>query len=417
MEISVSTSLHHVPTGWYITSQRLAHADVGIKSIPYIEITNKGEPVVLPHWNGSHLDRNDEAKPRFWSAFHEQEMVRCLLEKFDDDGEPAPSSSKLYQRAEILRTILLEKWTNGEEERNRRRPLELRQTLQEMLGVHRTENSHRWSWDAEEKYASFDDSEEWVMVLDARSTSKILGDIDGKDAIRVYSTGLRVVRRTYVEPEHIVSLEDTIDSGLPLFNPAKFLKLCLQMSVGVGEQRPQGFRAYRPQINVEGERMYSHPLYSRFGAEPTNRDGSIVCDGSHLLVLKYGENGTVELMLHFAEDEEGVKRFSNLGFRVITNGRTKYRVLHPARIRLSFEPELSRTRANEINQMWLRALYRDLTKAFRIVAKQTRNPNERFTSLRGLGIPKRHMRYQNLVYNSEFYNYMQRTLLVINGWI
>ncbi len=78
-------------------------------------------------------------------------MIRCLLEKFQSEGEAAPLSSKLYQRAEILRTILFEKWTKGEDERKRPKPMELRKTLLVMLGVHRTENSQRWSWDAEGK--------------------------------------------------------------------------------------------------------------------------------------------------------------------------------------------------------------------------------------------------------------------------
>lgn len=417
MQISVSTSLHHIPTGWLIMSQRLNQDDLEEKSVPYTEITYNGEPVVLPHWNGSHLNKKDDAKPRFWSAFHEQEMVRCLLEKFQSEGEAVPLSSKLYQHAEILRTILFEKWTKGEEERDRARPKELRKTLEEMLGVHRTESSHRWSWESGEKYASFPDSNEWVIVVDARSTRQLLEDIGDNEAVRVFSTGLRVVLESKVEPEHIIPVEEAIDSGLPPFNPAKFLKLCCQMSSDIGEHRPQGFRAYRPQINVEGERMYSHRLYDRYGGEPTNRDGSIVCDGSHPLVLKYGDNGTIELMLHFVEDEEGVKRFGNIGFRLEINGKTQFRVLHPTRIGLYYEPELSRTKANDVNHMWLRSLYRDLTKAFRIIAKQTRNPDANFTSLRGLGVPGRHMKWQGLVYKTEFRQSIDSTLLRINGWI
>lgn len=416
MEVSVSTSLHHVPTGWFIMPQRLAHADLEENSIPYTEITNTGEPVLLPHWNGSHLNRNDESKPRFWSAYHEQEMVRCLLEKFESEGESTPLSSKLYQRAEILRTILLEKWTKGEDERSRPKPLELRETLQEMLGVHRTENGLRWSWESGEQYASFADSAEWVMVLDARSTRRLLDEMGDNEAVRVFSTGLRIVRKSKVKPEHIIPVEEAIDSGLPPFNPAKFLKSCLQMSVDVGNHRPSGFRAYRPQINVEGEWMYSHALLKK-GAEPTNRSGSIVCDGSDPLVLKYGDNGTVELMLCFVEDEEGVKRFVNLGFRVIRNGQPQYRSLNPRRIGLSFNPELSRTRANEVDRMWLHGLYRDLTKAFRIIAKQTRNPDATFTSLRGLGLPRRHMKWRTLVHKTEFCQGLESTLLQINGWI
>jgi hypothetical protein len=417
MDISVSTSLHNVPTGWFMAPQLLSNVNVEQNSILYTEITNNDEPILLEHWNGSHLNKDHEKKPRFWSAFHEQEMIRCLLEKFQSEGEAAPLSSKLYQRAEILRTILFEKWTKGEDERKRPKPMELRKTLLVMLGVHRTENSQRWSWDSGEKYASFSDSDEWVLVLDARSTRQLLDDIGDNGAVKVYSTGLRIVRKTNVKAEHINTVEEAIDSGLQPFNPAKFLKLCVQMSVDMGEDRPSGFRAYRPQINVEGEWMFSHSLHGKFGGEPTNRDGSIVCDGSYPLVLKYGDNGTVELMLHFAEDEEGIKRFSNLGFRVETNGRMRYRSLHPTRLGLSFEPELSRTRANEVNHMWLRALYRDLTKAFRIIAKQTRNPGASFTKLGGLGIPRRHMKWRTLVYKTEFYQSIENTLLRINGWI
>ena len=102
--------------------------------------------------------------------------------------------------------------------------------------------------------------------------------------------------------------------------------------------------------------MYSHSLSDKFGGEPRNSNWSIVCDGSHPLVLKYGDKGTVELMLHFAEDEEGVMRFSSW-FRCKI-GRKHYRSLHPTNMRLSFEPELSRTKANDVNHMWLRALYR-----------------------------------------------------------
>jgi len=417
MEVSVSTSLHHVPTDWFIERQRLDHADLEKKSIQYTEITNNGEPNVLPHWNGSHLNRSDNWKPRFWSAFHEQEMVRCVLEKFKSEGETEPLSDKLYQRVEILRTILLEKWTKGEDVGAGYHCLDLRETLQEMLGVYRNQNSRRWSWNSEEKYASFADSDEWVMVLDARNTRQLLEDIEDNNALRVYSTGLRVVLKSKVDSEHIIPIEEVIDSGLPPFNPAKFLKLCLQLSIDTGKHRPSGFRAYRPQINVEGDWMYSHKLYNTKGAEPTNRDGSIVCDGNDQLVLKYGDRGTVELMLHFAEDDEGVRRFSNLGFRVIRNGQTQYRSLHPTRIGLFTEPELSKTRANEVNQMWLHGLYRDLTKAFRIIAKQTRNPQSTFTSLRGLGIPKRQMKWLTLVHKTEFSKSIQRTLLVINGWI
>ena len=417
MEISVSTSLQNVPTGWFITPQRLSTTDLEEKSISYTEITSNVDPVSLPHWNGSHLNKNHEEKPRFWSAFHEQEMIRCLLEKFQSEGEAAPLSSKLYQRVEILRTILFEKWTKGEDERKRPKPMELRKTLQVMLGVHRTQNSQRWSWDSEEKYASFTDSNEWVMVLDARSTRRLLEDIGDNDSVKVYSTGLRVVRKTKVEAEHITSVGEAIDSGLPPFNPSKFLKLCVEMSVNIGEERPSGFRAYRPQISVEGEWMYSHSLSDKFGGEPRNSNGSIVCDGSHPLVLKYGDKGTVELMLHFAEDEEGVMRFSNLGFRVVRNGRKHYRSLHPTNMRLSFEPELSRTKANDVNHMWLRALYRDLTKAFRIIAKQTRNPTANFTRLGGLGLPGRHMKWSDLVYKTEFFQSIESTLLRINGWI
>ena len=97
----------------------------------------------------------------------------------------------------------MKKWTKGEDERKRPKPMELRKTLQVMLGVHRTQNSQRWSWDSEEKYASFTDSNEWVMVLDARSTRRLLEDIGDNDSVKVYSTGLRVVRKTKVEAEHI----------------------------------------------------------------------------------------------------------------------------------------------------------------------------------------------------------------------
>ena len=88
MEISVSTSLQNVPTGWFITPQRLSTTDLEEKSISYTEITSNVDPVSLPHWNGSHLNKNHEEKPRFWSAFHEQEMIRCLLEKFQRKEKP-----------------------------------------------------------------------------------------------------------------------------------------------------------------------------------------------------------------------------------------------------------------------------------------------------------------------------------------
>ena len=129
----------------------------------------------------------------------------------------------------------------------------MRKTLQVMLGVHRTENSQRWSWDSEEKYASFTDSNEWVMVLDARSTRRLLEDIGDNDSVKVYSTGLRVVRKTKVEAEHITSVGEAIDSGLPPFNPSKFLKLCVEMSVNIGEERPSGFHIdHRSALKVNG---------------------------------------------------------------------------------------------------------------------------------------------------------------------
>ena len=247
------------------------------------------------------------------------------------------------------------------------------------------------------------------MVLDARSTRRLLEDIGDNDSVKVYSTGLRVVRKTKVEAEHITSVGEAIDSGLPPFNPSKFLKLCVEMSVNIGEERPSGFRAYRPQISVEGEWMYSHSLSDKFGGEPTNSNGSIVCDGSHPLVLKYGDKGTVELMLHFAEDEEGVMRFSNLGFRVVRNGRKHYRSLHPTNMRLSFEPELSRTEPTM--SIICISCIAELNQGLPNNRKTTGYCN--FTRLGGW-VYGRHMKWSDLVYKTEFFKHK---LLRINGWL
>ena len=124
-------------------------------------------------------------------------------------------------------------------------------------------------------------------------------------------------------------------------------------------------------------------------------------------------------MIKFQEVEDGYDRLANIGFEVTEDEGTNQLGLHPDFLGLKFESDqgdLSFTKEAELRRTLLTTLYRDLTKAFRICAKMSRNPDHEFEQLGRLGISGRHMFWSILTDKSEVHASMKEAILSVNGW-
>ena len=128
----------------------------------------------------------------------------------------------------------------------------------------------------------------------------------------------------------------------------------------------------------------------------------------------------VSLIIKFQEVEDGFDRLVNIGFEVNEDERTYQLGLHPDFLGLRFETDqgdLSFTKDGELRRTLVTTLYRDLTKAFRICAKMSRNPDHEFEQLGGLGISGSHMFWSILTDKSEVHADMKEAILSASGWI
>ena len=421
MYIRVSTGLNALNANYFMRDQRIKNEDDPLVRFTVTPHHNSAdEPLIHEHWNRCHAPSTaGDTLPSVWTDFHTQEMLRCLMESAEDEPGSIVQSSLLYQRAGIVHTLLNKKWV-GTSQTAVEHEATHRGVLQALPGVEAAEVGNGWCRQTEPTYAMASGDSEWAIVLDARTTRKVKSDVSHsltRERIRLFSSGLRLVKTASIESgAEKISLDELLLGGDQPFNPAEYIRFWLEHARDIS-QVDTDFFTYQPAMDVQGQYAFCHPLYGKRGSKPMRGDLNLLASGPPLSLQI--ENREVSLIIKFQEVEDDFDRLVNIGFEVRENGGITQRGLHPDHLGLQFESEqgnLSFTKMGELRRTLLTTLYRDLTKAFRICAKRSRNPDHEFQQLGSLGIPSSHMFWSKFTSKTEIEDDMKKAILTANGW-
>jgi hypothetical protein len=420
MRIIVSTGLSALRAAHFMKGQQLRNKDDPMVRFTLVSERTMEEPVHHEHWNRCHVQsRENDNLPSVWTDFHTQEMLRCLMEFMEADPGSSVPSALLYQRAGFVHSLLQSEWvgatqSGGEHETTHR------EFLQNLPGVE-SSGRNKWCRDTEPKYAIASKDSEWAIVVDARTTRQLKTDVGHstrRERLRLYSSGLRLVKADAIEPNAtMMSFDELLLGGDVPFNAAQYIRFWLEQAKELPE-RDTEFFTYQPAIEVENRYAFCHPLYGKRGSMPMRGDISVLASGPPLTLRIDGKE--VNLIIKFLEVEDGYDRLANIGFEVTENERSSQLGLHPDHLGLRFEKEdgdLSFTKDGELRRTLVTTMYRDLTKAFRICAKRSRNPDHEFEQTGGLGISAGHMFWSILTVKSEVHSDMKEAILRTNGWL
>jgi hypothetical protein len=422
MYIRVSTGLHALNANDFMWDQRITdEGDPLVRFTVTPRHNSADEPLIHEHWNRCHApSTTGDTLPSAWTDFHTQEMLRCLMESAEDDPGSIVQSSLLYQRAGIVHTLLHRKWV-GTSQTGVEYEATHRGVLQTLPGVEAAEVGSGWCRQMKPTYATASGDSEWAIVLDARTTRQVKSNVGHsltQERIRLFSSGLRLVKTAAIESgAEKMSLEELLLVGDRPFNPAQYIRFWLEHARDIS-QVDTDFFSYQPDMEVEGQYAFCHPLYGKRGSKPTLRGVNLLASGPPLSLQI--EEREVSLIIKFQEVEDDFDRLVNIGFEVRENGGITQRGLHPDHLGLQFENEqgdLSFTKQGELRRTLVTTLYRDLTKAFRICAKRSRNPDHEFQQLGSLGIPNSHMFWSKMTSKTEIERDMKKAILIANGWV
>lgn len=418
MRVSVSPGYGNLPVEFFIDSVALSSEDdYNQRQVPYIQISSQDHGIVnYPHWNGQHL-QSDE-RPESWSEFHFEETIRLISMRLERDARPL-TTTLLRQRSQILQLLLKPLWTRQQEtysdDGSKRQ--DFRNRVLNMNGF--TADGQIWQRSITPKYGRIGDNE-WAIVLDGRAVDEIITSGVENNSIRCYSSGLRLVRISSIPNEHeIIDFSICLNPHGEQFNPTSYIRYWLEKSVEMGLQGGR-LEPYRPLIDVEGHRAFVHELRGRPHGGRPERNGHCVLTSGEPLIIRLDQNIKVELAFKFI-DIDGVEKIHYLGFIVHEEEleRPISRSIALDNLQITFNnpnEELSRSKQNKLKQDLEYQIYRDLTKAFRILAKRQRNPSHQFTNLYGLGISKSHYRWVIKSRDSEVEQDLIYRVLELNGW-
>lgn len=421
MHIRVSAGLSALRANYFMKGQQLRGEDDPMVRFTILSNNATDDQVHFEHWNRCHVGgQENDGLPHVWTDFHTQEMLRCLMEFDEEDPGSCVQSTRLYQRAGIVHSLLQSKWVGatragGEHETPHSK------VLHTLPGVEAAESGNGWCRQTEPAYACASGDAEWAVVLDARTTRQIKSDVRhsrAQERLRLYSTGLRLIKADAIEAGATrMSFDELLLGDDDPFNPAQYIRFWLNQAKEFPEV-DTGFLMYKPVMDVEDQYAFCHPLYGKRGSKPMRGDMSVLAAGPPLVLQIDGRE--VSLIIKFQEVEDGFDRLVNIGFEVNEDERTYQLGLHPDFLGLRFETDqgdLSFTKDGELRRTLVTTLYRDLTKAFRICAKMSRNPDHEFEQLGGLGISGGHMFWLILTDKSEVHADMKEAILSASGWI
>ena len=342
MEIQVSSNLRSIPTNFFIEPVELKGSAKELEStqIPYFEI-GQGEydNQEFVHWNGSHL-RNDY-KPSKWSEFHTEELIRCVMEKLQDDHH---RTSIIQQRTHILQAILRKQWTRSTDMDLSIEELNdgLRGRMLTIPGLTPVDGE-KWNRATEPVYGSLEGNTEWAIILDARTMQEITeGGISAED-LRCYSNGLRLVKLNAVTTEGVVLFEDIITEGRGIFLPEATILFWLNQAIPF-ENEQETFPRYKPFMEIDGTQAFRHQLRDNLGSSrPLTKHGECILTGNtdEPLVLSIGED-EIELGIKFRQEDDGQERLHIIGFVKTIGEKAQYLSIHPDAMNWNFSNEKAR---------------------------------------------------------------------------
>ena len=419
MRIQVATGLSSLRAEYFMTGPRLQSENDPMVRFTATSHRSIDDPVHYEHWNRCHVrGQENDNLPSVWTDFHTQEMLRCLIEFLEETPGSGVPSTLLYQRAGIAHSLLQSDWV-GAPQAGSEHEMPHREILESLPGVEASEGN-KWCRQTEPAYACASGDSEWAVVLDARTTRQIKSDVRhsrAQERLRLYSTGLRLIKADAIEAGATrMSFDELLSCDDGPFNPAQYIRFWLEQAKELPEV-DNDFFTYQPAMEVEGQYAFCHSLYGKRGSKPMRGDINILASGPPLTLQI--DDREVNLMIKFQEVEDGYDRLANIGFEVTEDEGTYQLGLHPDFLGLKFESDqgdLSFTKEAELRRTLLTTLYRDLTKAFRICAKMSRNPDHEFEQLGGLGISGRHMFWLILTDKSEVHASMKEAILSVNGW-
>jgi len=371
---------------------------------PFYQL-EKNEFVEKAHWNEQHKASSD--KEVRWDKFHLQEMCRLILSYLEPQQQ---RSEIIVQRFQILHPILITRWCqssafDGEEEKN-----DIHGIYEEIPGVSR--NGQHWQRDTEPLYLSFNGVPEWVIVWDGRTMREILdGGISNED-VRVYASGLRLIRKSAIGENDITELSDYLLNDQPKINSKQFLQYWYERSAVVDIDR-NTLVEYRPVMEVTGEWAYKHRVST---IRPIRNGTCQLTGGPHNIPLDI--NGDIA-RLHFSfikDDDSEVERLQSIFF--VTDNSV--RELSPGAMGLQFlnqdGTQVSHTKRNSLMKQMLYILFRDVTRHIRIMIKESSYQEVNINSLALLGIPREHFVWLNLTEHTFIEQSMKALVLQHNGW-
>ena len=418
MRVSVSPGYSNLPVEYFIDPVRLStEEDLNCRQVSYttIVVNNSDENEVFPHWNGHHLLSNERPK---WSDFHSEETIRLISARLEEE-ESSLTTTLLRQRSQILHIILRSLWTNQNEDYSDdgRKRNDFRNRMINMEGF--SANGQVWQRSTIPLYGRVREND-WAIVLDGRTIDEIIESGIHNESIRCYSTGVRLVRINSIPGgQEIVNFTTCLNPYGEQFAPSSCIQYWLDQSVEIGNEGAH-LEAYRPLMDIDGERAFMHRLRdNRHGGRPEKRGQCELTSGEEL-AIRVAQNKKVELGFKFI-DIDDVERVHFLGFIVHDEERgvKEHRSIAPYHIRISFSnpnQELSRTKQIKLKQDLEYQIFRDLTKAFRILAKRQVSPGHQFVKLYQLGISKSHYRWVRKSHGTEVETDLISEVLNINGW-
>ena len=298
------------------------------------------DQVHYEHWNRCHVGgQENDGLPHVWTDFHTQEMLRCLMEFDEEDPGSCVQSTRLYQRAGIVHSLLQSKWVGatragGDHETPHSK------VLHTLPGVEAAESGNGWCRQTEPTYACASGDAEWAVVLDARTTRQVKSDVghtQTQERLRLCSTGLRLIKTDAIETNASrMSFDELLLGDDGPFNSAQYIRFWLNQAKELREV-DNDFFTYQPTIDVDGQYAFCHSLYGKRGSKPMRGDINILASGPPL-TLQIDERD-VNLMIKFQEVEDGFDRLTNIGFEVTDDERTYQLGLHPDFLGLKFESD------------------------------------------------------------------------------
>ena len=404
MEISLRSTIAF-NTEYFLPNVLLNSEDLIQKyAVPFYQLENN-EFVVKSHWNEQHKASSD--KEVRWGKFHFQEMCRLILFNLEPQQQ---RSELLVQRFQILHPLLITRWGqssayDGEEEKN-----DIHGIYEEIPGVSR--NGQHWQRDTEPMYLSMSGVPEWAIVWDGRTMREILDAGVSNEDVRVYCSGLRLIRKAAIGVNDITELSDYLLNGQHKTNSKQFLQYWYEQSAVVDIDR-NTLLEYRPVMDATGKWAFRHRVST---IRPIRNGVCQLTGGLHN--IPFDINGDIA-RFHFSfitDDDSEVERLQSIFF--VTDNEV--RELSPGAMGLRFlnqdGTQVSHSKRNSLMKQMLYILFRDVTRHIRIIIKESSDQEVNINSLANLGIPKENFVWLNLTKQTFLEQPIKKIVLQHNGW-